>query len=106
MVSAADAQIWAQLAAAFPGEAETLFALLGSPMNIRALAFFIFKTMRRKGLVGSADLLRFLLSSPRAWLDETFESDKLKALLAAWGMHLDEKTIWSLVAYLRSRATD
>lgn len=88
-LSAADAETWGQLVSAFPGDAETLFALLGSPMNIRALAFFIFKTMRRKGLAGSLDLLRFLLSSPRAWLDETFESDKLKALLGAWGMHLD-----------------
>jgi phytoene dehydrogenase-like protein len=38
---------------------------------------------------GTADLVRFLLSSPRAWLEETFESPQVRAMLAAWGMHLD-----------------
>ena len=33
--------------------------------------------------------MRLLLSSPRAWLDENFESAHVKATLAAWGMHLD-----------------
>ena len=32
---------------------------------------------------------KLLVSSPRAFLDANFESDKIKATLAAWGMHLD-----------------
>jgi len=35
------------------------------------------------------DLGRFLLASPRDWLNETFASPKVRALLGAWGMHLD-----------------
>ena len=84
-----DAETWGRLAAAFPAEAETLFALLGSPMRLRAFARIGWRSLRRRGPGGSADLVRFLLASPRAWLTETFESEKVRALLAAWGMHLD-----------------
>jgi phytoene dehydrogenase-like protein len=73
----------------FGDEAPHLFGLLGSPMNFRALAYFIFKTLRAKGSAGTMDFTRFLLSSPRAWLEDTFEHPHLRALLAAWGMHLD-----------------
>ena len=34
-------------------------------------------------------MLRFLLSSSREWLDQTFESPEVRATMAAWGMHLD-----------------
>jgi phytoene dehydrogenase-like protein len=87
--SAADAAAWRRLVAAFPGEAEHLFRLLGSPMTLRALTGFAWNAWRRKGAGGLLDMVRLLLSSPRAWLDETFESDAVKATLAAWGMHLD-----------------
>ena len=38
---------------------------------------------------GALDTARLLLSSPRAWLEENFESPHVRATLAAWGMHLD-----------------
>ncbi|WP_127900339.1 phytoene desaturase family protein [Solirhodobacter olei] len=85
----ADADRWDALLAGFPDRAGDIFALLGSPMTMRALATFGFKVLRRKGLAGSLDLIRFLLSSPRRWLTETFASAELRATLAAWGMHLD-----------------
>lgn len=88
-LSEADAQTWEALSAAFPAEAEHLFALLGSRMKLRAIASIMWKALRKKGMGGSQDLARFLISSPRAWLEETFESPKLRALLGAWGMHLD-----------------
>lgn len=88
-VSEADAAAWRDMTAAFPGEAELLFRLLGSRMRLGAIAGFAWSVFRAKGAPGAADFARFLLSSPRAWLDETFESEKLKAALAAWGMHLD-----------------
>ena len=88
-VSAQDAKTWAALVAAFPTEAPHLFGLLGSSMQIRALAYFMFKTLRAKGLGGTLDLARFLLSSPRDWLTETFQNPKVQALLATWGLHLD-----------------
>lgn len=87
--SARDAKTWGKLVEGFPKRAESLFVLLGSPMKKRAIARIMLSILRREGLSGTADLVRFLLSSPRAWLDETFESDEVKALLAAWGMHID-----------------
>lgn len=88
-VSPADAQTWTRLCAGFGAEAPHLFGLLASPMKIRALAYFMFKTLRAKGVGATLDMARFLLSSPRAFLDETFTDDRVKALLGAWGMHLD-----------------
>lgn len=87
--SEADATAWQQLTDAFPQQAETIFGLLGSPMNMRALASFGWKTWRKRGLGAGGDLARFLMMSPRAWLDQTFESEHVKATLGAWGMHLD-----------------
>ncbi|MBA3447220.1 MAG: NAD(P)/FAD-dependent oxidoreductase, partial [Pseudaminobacter sp.] len=88
-ISPADAETWRGLAKAFPAEAEHLFRLLGSPMSARALAGTGWNLWRKKGARGAFDTARLLLSSPRAWLDETFESELVKATLAAWGMHLD-----------------
>jgi phytoene dehydrogenase-like protein len=87
--SRADADAWRRLVAAFPGEAEHLFRLLGSPMTVKALAGFAWSAWRKKGTAGWLDMARLLLSSPRAWLDENFQSPHVKATLAAWGMHLD-----------------
>lgn len=88
-LSPRDADTWDRLVAGFGAEAPHLVALLGSPMKIRAIASFGYRTWRAKGLAGSADLGRFLLSSPRDWLSETFEHPQVRALLGAWGMHLD-----------------
>ena len=88
-LSERDVQTWDALSGAFPAEAEHLFGLLGSPMKLHALASIGWKALRRKGAGGTLDLARFLAASPRAWLEETFESPRLRATLAAWGMHLD-----------------
>lgn len=87
--SSADAATWARLAAQFPADATHLFALLGSPMKIRAFASILWRLMRQRGISGAQDLGKFLLSSPRAWLEDTFESPHLRATLGAWGLHLD-----------------
>lgn len=87
--SARDAETWGRLLAAFPGEAQHLFGLLGSPMQKRALSYFLFRLLRGKGVAGALDMTRFLMASPRQFLCETFESDHLRTMLAAWGMHLD-----------------
>jgi phytoene dehydrogenase-like protein len=88
-LSPKDAATFQDLTSRFGAEAPHLFGLLGSEMKIRALAYFGFKTLRAKGLAGTLDMGRFLLSSSRAWLEETFEHPHLRALLGAWGMHLD-----------------
>lgn len=87
--SESDAQAWDDLTKKFPSEADNIFALLGSPMNLRAMSALGWNLWRRKGGGGALDLAQFLMMSPRAWLDQTFESDHVKATLAAWGMHLD-----------------
>ena len=87
--STADAETWRRLVASFPGEAEHLFRLLGSPMTARALAVTAWNAWRKKGVGGALDTMRLLTASPRAWLDENFESVHVKTTLAAWGMHLD-----------------
>jgi len=87
--SAPDAETWQHLLAAFPAEAPHLFGLLGSPMKFRALAYFMLKLLRAKGVSGALDMGRFLVASPRSWLTETFQSDQMRTMLAAWGMHLD-----------------
>ncbi len=88
-LSEADAEAWDRLADAFPQEAPDLFALLGNAASKRATAGFLWKLWRRRGLAGAGDLGRFLMSSPRDWLTGTFGNDKVRAMLAAWGMHLD-----------------
>ncbi len=88
-VSADDAKAWRTLTEEFPSRAETLFSVLGSPIKKYAFASILFREWRRSGSQGILELGRFMLSSPRDWLNETFVSPKVRALLAAWGMHLD-----------------
>jgi phytoene dehydrogenase-like protein len=87
--SANDARRFEELLAAFPGQAEYLFAILGSPMKMHVFAMLLLKAVRKKGFAWTAQLARLLLASPRKWLTETFETEQMRALLAAWGMHLD-----------------
>ena len=77
------------MAAAFPGEAERVGALLATPMTPAALAAYAWRTWRMKGLAWSLRNLWLLVSSPRAFLDERFEHARVKAMMAVWGMHLD-----------------
>lgn len=88
-LSARDAETWDAMFSEFPARAEGIFGLLGSPMKFRALASFMFKMLRRQGLGESLDLARFLLLSPRQFLTQTFETPQVRAMLGAWGMHLD-----------------
>lgn len=88
-LSPRDAETWSGLVSRFGEEAPHLFGLLGAEMKLRAVASFAFRTWRAKGAGRTLDFARFLLSSPRAWLEETFEHPHVRALLAAWGMHLD-----------------
>ena len=87
--SVADAETWAKLTADFPNRAETILNVLEAPMSLLAFTSLCWKTWRKVGTVGALGLVQFLMMSPRAWLDRTFESDHVKATLAVWGMHLD-----------------
>ncbi|MEP1930587.1 MAG: NAD(P)/FAD-dependent oxidoreductase [Roseibium sp.] len=87
--SSADALTWDNLSTEFFTQAEPIFDLLGSPMTKRSLAKQAMKILSKRGVGGTLDLAKFMMMSPRAWLDETFQSEHVKATLAAWGMHLD-----------------
>ena len=88
-LSPEDAATWEKLVGGFGDQAPHLFGLLGAKMKLPAIASFMFKILRAKGLAGTLDFARFLAMSPRQWLTETFREPKVRALLAAWGMHLD-----------------
>ena len=88
-VSPADAERWRAMTWAFSEDAPHIFALLGSRSPSWAALRVAYSAWRARGTAWVADTVRLLLSSPREWLDENFESDKVKAMLAIWGMHLD-----------------
>lgn len=88
-LSEKDAERWNELLAEFGREIPHLGRLLGGSMKIHSFAYFMFKVFTERGAGGLLRMLRFLLSSPRRYLGETFESPEVRAMLAAWGMHLD-----------------
>ncbi|MGO9047244.1 MAG: phytoene desaturase family protein [Xanthobacteraceae bacterium] len=87
--SAADAERWRAMTAAFAQDAPHIFGLLGAPMPSWQALRTIFAAWRARGTSWVADTARLLAASPREWLDENFENEKLKAMMAVWGMHLD-----------------
>jgi phytoene dehydrogenase-like protein len=87
--SAADAARWRAMTAAFGDDAPHIFGLLGSPLPSWQALRVAFSAWRARGTTWLADTVRLLLASPREWLDENFENEKLKTMLAIWGMHLD-----------------
>ena len=106
-LSPRDAEAWRKMVGEFAGDAPPIFALLGSPMPSWAAAKTIWKAYREKGAPWLGDLARLVLSSPREYLDARFENDKLKAMMAAWGMHLDfapDVAGGALFPYLESMA--
>jgi phytoene dehydrogenase-like protein len=106
-LSTKDAAAWRAMLARFGEEAPHIFGLLGSPMPSFATARTLWSAWRAKGLSWLLDLARLLLASPRDFLDAHFEQPKVKAMMAAWGMHLDfppEAAGGALFPYLESMA--
>jgi phytoene dehydrogenase-like protein len=88
-LSIEDAKRWRAMATEFASDAPHIFAVLGAIMPSFALVRILFKAWRAKGLGWLLDTLRLALSSPRDFLDRNFQNEKIKATIAAWGMHLD-----------------
>lgn len=102
-----DAQTWRAMATAFGADAPHLFALLGTPMPSWALARVAWTMWRAKGLGWCMETVRMLLSSPRSWLGARFEDEGLRAMMGAWGLHLDfgpDVAGGALFPYLESMA--
>jgi phytoene dehydrogenase-like protein len=106
-LSGKDAAAWRAMLVRFGDEAPHIFGLLGSPMPSFATVRTLWSAWRAKGIQSLLDLGRLLLASPRDFLDAHFESPKVKAMMAAWGMHLDfppEAAGGALFPYLESMA--
>ncbi|GMO93071.1 phytoene desaturase family protein [Bradyrhizobium sp. TM239] len=88
-ISKKDALAWRDMVERFRGDAPHIFALLGSPMPSVAAARAVVSAWRKQGGAWLADTARLLLATPRDFLDAHFHSPQVKAMLAAWGMHLD-----------------
>ena len=88
-LSPVDAEAWRRMVAAFAQDAPHIFALFGTPMPSLATARILWKAWRANGGAWIGDLARLVLSSPRDYLDSRFESEKLKVMMSAWGLHLD-----------------
>jgi phytoene dehydrogenase-like protein len=88
-LSAADAEAWKSLLQRFGRDAPHLFALLGSPMPSWQSGKAVWKAWREGGMTSLFDMLKLLVATPRDFLDARFEHPKVKAMMAAWGLHLD-----------------
>ena len=105
--SSKDAAAWRAMVARFGDDAPHLFGLLGSAMPSLAALRTLWSAWRAKGSSRLFDIGRLLLATPRDFLDANFESPKVKAMMAAWGMHLDfppEVAGGALFPYLESMA--
>ncbi len=106
-LSPEDAQVWRQMVAEFQDTAPHLFGLLGSPMPSWPAVRVLFKAWRQLGVSRFRELIRLVLSSPRDFLDRHYDSPKLKAMMAAWGLHVDfppDAAGGALFPYLESMA--
>jgi phytoene dehydrogenase-like protein len=106
-LSAADAEAWKALLAQFGRDAPHIFALLGSPMPSVAAAKTAWKAWRAQGTSWLFDTAKLLVASPRDFLDARFQHPKVKAMMAAWGLHLDfapDVAGGALFPYLESMA--
>ncbi|MCY1667414.1 phytoene desaturase family protein [Rhizobium sp. SL86] len=88
-LSPKDAERFAAMSNEFGSIAPHLFSLLGAPMPSTQSAKTVWRAWRAGSMPLLTDLLRLLLSSPRGFLDRHFRDEKLKAMIAAWGLHLD-----------------
>lgn len=106
-LSPADAAAWKAMLEGFGADAPHIFALLGSPMPSLGSLKAVWKAYRVVGLEGLYRMARLLLATPRDYLNGHFENDKLKAMMAAWGLHLDfapDVAGGALFPYLESMA--
>ncbi|RBI87739.1 NAD(P)/FAD-dependent oxidoreductase [Rhodosalinus halophilus] len=87
--SAADAARWQAMLGEFAEDAPHIFSVLGSPMTPASLARTAFRIWRKRDSAFLLKLARLMFTSPRTFLEENFESPRVQAMCAAWGMHLD-----------------
>ena len=87
--SETDIAAWRELYEWFGHIAPHLFPLLGTPLPSAAAVRTLVSGARALGKEWPYDLTRLVLQSTREFVEEHFESREVRALCAAWGMHLD-----------------
>ena len=106
-LSRRDAETWGRMLGQFAEDAPHIFSVLGTPMKAKSLASTAWKMWRARDTRFLLGLGRLLAQSPRAFLEENFESPRLQTALAAWGMHLDfppDQAGGALFPYLEAMA--
>ncbi len=88
-LSARDAEAWRRMVVAFGASAPHVFGLLGSPMPSWQAAGVVWRAWRAKGIGWLRETAWMLRATPRDFLDQHFENERLKTMVAAWGLHLD-----------------
>lgn len=102
-----DAEAWSAMLQRFGADAPHIFGLLGNEIPSLAAAKVAWKAWRQNGTAWSLDMLRFLAMPVRTWADTHFTDARVKATVAAWGMHLDfppDVAGGALFPYLESMA--
>lgn len=102
-----DAARWKEMLAQFGEDAPHIFSVLGTPMAPRPILRTAWRLWRARGSAFMGDMARLLTQSPRAFLEQNFESAHLRTTLAAWGMHLDfppDQSGGALFPYLEGMA--
>jgi phytoene dehydrogenase-like protein len=85
-----DAEGWARLDALYERLSPMLFSLYAAPVPSLEVTRTLLGALRSSsGRHGVGELARLLLSSTRELADGHLRSPEAKALLAAWGLHLD-----------------
>lgn len=69
--------------------AESMMPLYGTPMPTARTATVALNSLRKVGMKKFLELATIILSSTRELGDRYFTTDKAKALIASWGMHMD-----------------
>jgi len=87
--NAADAAGWTRLGRVFDDVASAYLPLYGSPLPSRSAFQAVHAAWRSRKSTDLGELSQILLSSTRALGERYFETREARALVAAWGMHLD-----------------
>ena len=87
--SEADAEGFEHLHGRYRAFGEAFLPLYGMPLPSAGALWGLAKAARAQGLNELTDLVQIVLSSTRELGDIYFETEEMKALVAAWGMHLD-----------------
>ena len=69
-------------------DAEFLFGLLGGPARSWSTIKHLLGKLRRSGVQETVDWFGRALAPARSWLDDSFQSELVKALWAPWVLHL------------------